>query len=295
VPRGARGFRVSGTTRAVAVHEYDVALKNILTRPGSAVLALLTGASSFRWLNVEVPKVSNRRVDLLGEAPDGELTHIELQAANEKDFPLRMAWYLMDITERFGRVPRQVALYVGEPRLRMKNSLEGPGLAFWFELVDIRELDGVRLLASRELGDNVLAVLTRLGSQPDIVRRVLKRIAVGPAGKRDLALAELLIIAGLRRLTDEVKREAEKMPILLDIMDNEVFGPLIRKGLKQGRAEGQMELLVEMTEQRFGSIPPQARKRLESLKPAQVKAAGLRLLNAQRIEDLFPRSAVKPS
>jgi len=87
VLRGARGFRYSGTTRAVAVHEYDVALKNILTRPRSAVLTLLTGSSSFRWLNVEAPNVSNRRVDLLGKAPGGELTHIELQAANEKISP----------------------------------------------------------------------------------------------------------------------------------------------------------------------------------------------------------------
>jgi hypothetical protein len=59
------------------MHEYDVALKNILTRPGSSVLLQLTGASSLRWINVEAPKVSNRRVDLFGEVPDGNLVHIE--------------------------------------------------------------------------------------------------------------------------------------------------------------------------------------------------------------------------
>jgi hypothetical protein len=157
VPRGARGFRVFGTTRAVAVHEYDVALKNILTRPGGAVLTLLTGSSSFRWLNLEVPKVSNRRVDLLGEAPGRELTHIELQAANEKDFPLRMVRYLVDIVERYGRVPRQVALMSGGPRLQMKNFLEGPGLAFRFDMVDIRDLDGKRLLGSKDFGDKCVS------------------------------------------------------------------------------------------------------------------------------------------
>src|ERR1039458_52327 len=96
------------------MHEYDVALKNILTRPGSLVLAQLTGAFSLKWLNVEAPKVSNRRVDLLGELPDGNLVHIELQARNEKDFPLRMAEYLFGIGRQYGRLPRQVALYVGE-------------------------------------------------------------------------------------------------------------------------------------------------------------------------------------
>src|SRR5271155_2304975 len=100
------------------MHEYDVALKNILTRPGSSVLEQLTGAS-LKWLNVEAPKVSNRRVDLLGELPDGNLVHIELQSRNEKDFPLRMAEYLFGIGRQHGRLPRQVALYVGDAPLRM--------------------------------------------------------------------------------------------------------------------------------------------------------------------------------
>ena len=55
------------------MHEYDVALKNILTRPGSSVLEQLTGASSLKWLNVEAPKVRNRRVDLLGELPEAHV------------------------------------------------------------------------------------------------------------------------------------------------------------------------------------------------------------------------------
>jgi hypothetical protein len=51
---------------------------------------------------VEAPKVSNRRVDLLGELPDRNPVHIELQ------FSMRMA-----------RLPRQVVLYGGDAPLRM--------------------------------------------------------------------------------------------------------------------------------------------------------------------------------
>lgn len=62
----------------------------MLTRPCSSALAQLTGSSSLKWLNVETPKVNVRRVDLLGERPDGNLVHIELQSKNQKDFPLRI-------------------------------------------------------------------------------------------------------------------------------------------------------------------------------------------------------------
>jgi hypothetical protein len=271
------------------MHEYDVALKNMLTRPGSSILAQLTGASSLRWLNVELPKVSNRRVDLLGELPDGGLVHIELQSRNEKDFALRMAEYLFGIRRKYGRLARQVALYVGEAPLRMKDGIEGPGVSVRFHLVDIRDLNGEQLLASANMGDNVLAVLTRLGEQPGAVRRILKRIAAGPREARDQALAELFIVAELRRITGHVKREVEKMPIHLDIKDHEVIGPLIRNGVRQGRVEGQVEMLLSQIEKRFGKIPAAVAQRIAALKPAQLKRVGLRLLDAQRIEDLFAR------
>jgi hypothetical protein len=69
------------------------------------VLAELTGASSLKWLNVEAPKVSNRRVELLGELPDGNLVHIELQSRNERDFPMRMGEYLFGVGRKYRRLP----------------------------------------------------------------------------------------------------------------------------------------------------------------------------------------------
>jgi hypothetical protein len=94
-----------------------------------------------------------------------------------------------------------------------------------------------------------------------------------------------LILARLRRLSGVVKREAEKMPITEDIMDHDVLGPAIRKGMRQG----QMEMLRSLIQKRFGRIPPDAAQRIAALKPAQLKRAGLRILDAQRIEDLFGR------
>jgi len=166
----------------------------------------------------------------------------------------------------------------------MKNEIAGPDWTFRFHMVDIRDLDGELLLASDNPGDNVIAILTRMGSEPDAVRRVLKRVATAPAEARDEALAELSIVAGLRKLTAQVKREVN-MPIQEDIMDDEVWGPWIL----QNRAEAQMAMLRRQIEKKFGGIPPQIRERLDALEPAQIEATGLRLLDAQRIEDLFAR------
>lgn len=261
------------------MHEYDVALKRILTRPGSALLTALTGSSSLEWLNVEAPLVRNLRVDLLGKSADGELIHIELQSRNEKDFPLRMGEYSFGVALRHGSIPRQVALYVGADPLRMSNEVAGSDWIYRFRLVDIRDVDGENLLASDNPGDNVIAILTKFGNEPDAVRRVLRRIADGPHEDRNEAVAELSILAGLRNLGGEIEREARKMPIQEDIRDHDYFGPLIR--------QGQVKLLLSQMERRFGDIPVQIRKRLDGLTPDQIDAVALRLLDARRIEDLF--------
>jgi len=50
-----------------------------------------------------------------------------------------------------------------------------------------------------------------------------------------------------------------------------------------------VEMVLGMAQKRFGRLPPAVAQRIAALKPAQLKRVGLRLLDAQRIEDLFAR------
>ena len=54
----------------------------------------------------------------------------------------------------------------------------------------------------------------------------------------DAAFAQLLILAGLRKLADSIRTEVQSMPIMHDIMDHEIIGPAIRQGLQQGLQQG---------------------------------------------------------
>lgn len=177
----------------------------------------------------------------------------------------------------------------------MKNRIETPDLSYRFHLVDIRDLDGEVLLASPNLGDNVLPILTRLGDQRDTARRILERIARGPVAERGEGLAESSIVAGLRKPCAVIVREAKNMPIHYDIMDNELIGPVIRReqakasreGRAQGREEGQRDILLDLMQKRFGRVPQRIRRRLAALQPDEIRAATLRVLDAQQIDDLF--------
>ena len=146
---------------ACRMQEYDVTLKLLLQGSATLVMRELTGAAVARWLDVELPKVQNvrnPRLDLLAETVDGDLVHVELQSGNDMAMPVRMAEYCLGVYRLFGRFPRQVVLYVGEAELRMASKLHGPGVLFEYRLIDIRTLNGERLLESGEVGDTEIAI-----------------------------------------------------------------------------------------------------------------------------------------
>jgi len=169
----------------------------------------LTGTTVAKWLDVELPKVQNLRLDLLGETVDGRLVHLELQSSNDPAMPFRMVEYCLGVHRLLGQFPRQILLYVGEAPMHMENQLHGPGLAFEYRLIDIRTLNGDLLLESGDVGDNIIAILTRLRDDKEAVHKIVERIAGLATAERETALAQLMILAGLRHLSNAVEQERQ--------------------------------------------------------------------------------------
>jgi len=262
------------------MQEYDVALKLLLRGSAKLTMRELTGTAIENWIDVELPKVvQNTRVDLLGETADKGLVHLELQSGHDPDMPLRMAEYCLGVFRLFERFPRQVLLYVGEAPLRMASELRSDDVWFRYRAIDIRELDGERLLESEEVGDNVIAILARLRDHKDAVRRIVERIAGLVAAERETALGQLIILAGLRQLEETVEKEARKMPILNDLLDNKVLGREFKRG--------ELTVLRRQIEKRFGAIPSWAEERLVGRSAADLEELSVRVLDAQSIEDLL--------
>ena len=227
------------------MQEYDVALKLLLRGSAKLTMRELTGSTVETWLDIEMSKVQNPRVDLLGETAEKGLVHLELQSGNDATMPLDV-W-------------------------------------FRYRVFDIRELDGERLLESEDVGDNVIAILTRLRDHKDAVRRIVERIAGLMPAERATALGQLLILAGLRHLEETVEREAREMPIFGDILDNKVLGREFKRGLR----EGELTVLRRLIEKRFGAIPAWAEDRLTGRSAADLEELSVRVLDAESIEDLL--------
>jgi hypothetical protein len=86
------------------------------------------------------------------------------------------------------------------------------------------------------------------------------------------------------------------MPVTsFDIMDNEVLGPAIRKGIEQGIEQGlqkgvhkgETKILRIMLEKRFGRLPVWVKERLKKCTVQEAEDLALRLLDARTLEELF--------
>jgi len=277
------------------MQKYDVTLKLLLQGPSRLTLFALTGGAVEKWLNVELPKVQNPRADLLGETADGSLVHVELQSLNDAAMTLRMAEYYLGVFRLFGKFPRQVVLYVGEAPLAMESELIGPGMSFHYRMIDIRELGGDRLLESEETGDNVIAILARLRDHEEAIQKIVGRIAGLRAAEREAALSQLVILAGLRRLGKTLEKELRKMPVYIDILENEILGPAFKRGLEEGELKGELKgelrgelkILRRQIERRFGAIPKWAEERLGARSATELEELSVRILDAASIEQLL--------
>jgi hypothetical protein len=170
----------------------------------------------------------------------------------------------------------------------MKTELRGPHLEYSYRLVDVRDLDGERLLKSGRVDDNIVGLLTRLSDQRRAVRVVVQRIKRLREGERQSALARLVILAGLRKtLGKMVEEEARKVPILNDILDHEVIGPEIKKGIQKGIEIGELKILRRQIKKRFGSVPKWAEERLAKLSAKELEELSVRVLDAKSIESLL--------
>lgn len=269
------------------MQKYDVSLKLLLRDSGAGVLRALTGGDVVtRWLDVEMPEVRNTRVDLLGETTSGDLLHIELQSTHDASMALRMAEYCLRVYRLFDRFPRQILLYVGEAPLRMATELTGQKVSFAYEAIDIREFDCDPLLESSHIGDNVIAILTKLRDQQQVVRRILSKIADLSSPEREAALSQLLRISGLRHLEELVEREVKTMPVYNPIMENKVLGREIKRGIQIG----ELNVVRRQIEVRFGPIPAWAETQLGNCNAGEVEEIAVRLLNAASLEELLGRS-----
>jgi predicted transposase YdaD len=130
----------------------------------------------------------------------------------------------------------------------------------------------------------------------EVIEKVIERFRSLPVKEQRNWLEKLMIISGIRGYEEIVRKEAEKMGISLDIRDNKFFQEAyavgiedgLKQGIGQGIEEGEATILLRLLDRRFGPLPEWVREKIERMDRAMLEEAGLRLLDAKTLEDVFP-------
>jgi hypothetical protein len=244
-----------------------------------------------------LPKVQQRRVDLLIALADGTLLHVEFQSARDRHIAYRMLEYRALIQRRFPGPLRQVVLFVGQGGARIPGGIQGEGLSFRYQVIDIREIDVQELIRTGHTGDLALAVLA--GGADSKVRDIVHRAALLKGPQREKLLTKILVLAGLRGLAEKVEWELKHMPVMINIDDIPVIRHFYReleakgraaweaKGRAEGEARGKAKALHALLETKFPPLPRWASLRVSQASPAQVERWIKKVLAAETLEGVL--------
>ena len=273
--------------------KFDITLRNLTATGSPALIAMVSGARVVERLPTEFPEARDRRVDTLLRLDDGRILHLEWQTGHDPAMPRRMLGYWLLISDTYPDTPiHQVVIQVGGARL-VADHLEADGWIFRYRVIDSRTLDPAPLLASPAIEDAVLAVLFGdLQDLPARVRAILTRFAaLAPRPRRD-AVAQLLILAGLRNAAALVLEETKTMPLQFEPITDPLFLDLIRKGQIEGRVEGEAAALLRLAERRFGLLPAPVRSRIMAADSTTLEAWLDRVIDAPTLDEVFAERPV---
>jgi hypothetical protein len=274
---------------------FDAQLKEVFQKDQPSLLESdFTGGIPVREsLNVELPKVVERRCDLLFRLQDDSLFLLDFQTDNVNNMPNRVGVYGLLANEQHGGSVSAMVLYTGPEPMRMPDRLDIDAVKVRMRLMDIRSIDYERLLVSGRPGDLVLAMLA--GGGVDHLRTILQRVAALDPLARDRALAQMAVLSGLRRITERFTMEVAKMSPIINI-DEHYFLRQIRdngraegqaQGRAEGRAEGKAQLLGLVLQRHFGALPEWARARLEAATEAELDLWAERSVDPTTLVDVL--------
>lgn len=262
---------------------FDEVMKDVFQRDRPTLLTNLAEGHKIReFLNPEFAVVEKRVADLLILLSDGSILHLDFQSSNDRNMAYREGIYALMAAQKYRRPVRQVVIYLGKARMHMPRSLDTGGVQVNYRLIDIRELDSQAMLESGAPGDYALALLARGGVER--MKQIVARANQLPEPKRRRVLTQMLILSGLRGVSEQLTMEYRAMGISIEIKDNVFLKDVYASGKAEGKAEGMTAILREQLEIKFGALPRWAQDRLRKATPAQAERWARKMLTASSVE-----------
>jgi len=179
--------------------------------------------------------------------------HIEFQVVDDSNMVLRMQTYQALFQELHKLPVKQFVFYLGQkpPKMvyRISDLIPEENNNFEFRLVNAQAYHYEALVDSQSPEGVIFAILGDFKNEPveKIVNKVLYRLIETSPDKVKLQhyFQQLLVLAKLRNLQEEILKQTEAMPIEFDIKTDMVY--------QKGKLEGKKAMIIEMLKD--GALP----------------------------------------
>jgi len=230
------------------VSSKDITLKDIFEEVPHRLSKILSPAPIKELLPTALPS-TELRVDFLARLEDESILHMEFQSFNDTNMPWRMLRYYTAIAEKYQTHNiKQLVVYVGNEKLRMKPSLKIKNLVFRYEILDIRQTDCKILLESQDPVDRIMACLCKVEDEGYLIEKLLETMEGMEEEQRKDYIMKLLTLTELRpNLRIKLSEEVRHMPIVVRPEDIKLPKRKLRKdilyrlGLEEGKQIGHEE------------------------------------------------------
>ncbi len=254
----------------------DITLKDIFEEVPHRLSKILSPAPIKELLPTALPS-TELRVDFLARLEDESILHMEFQSFNDTNMPWRMLRYYTAIAEKYKTYNiKQLLVYVGNEKLRMKSSLKLKNLVFRYEILDIRQIDCRVLLESPDPMDRLLACLCKVEDEVYLIEKLIKTMESMNEEERKDYLLKALTLTELRpnlriRLTEEVRH----MPIVVRPEDIKLPKRKLKKdilyrlGLEEGLLKSAQDMAIAIIEGKLGYVPEEIAHRIREIKDVE--------------------------
>ncbi len=293
----------------------DIVLKDIFEEVPYRFSKLLSPAPIKELLPTNLPS-TELRVDFLAKLEDESILHMEFQSFNDPTMPWRMLRYYTAIAEKYQTHNiKQLVVYVGNEKLRMRSSLKIKNLVFKYEILDIRQIDCKILLESQDPVDRIMACLCKVEDEGYLIEKLVETLEGMEEEQRKDYIMKLLTLTELRpKLRIRLSEEVRHMPIVVRPEDIKLPKRKLRKdilyrlgleegkqigleegkqigfqegeiiGIEKGLLKSSQEMVIAIIEGKLGYVPEGVSDRIRSVKDREfLRALAKRLVVAEDV------------
>jgi len=158
----------------------DVISKEILKAivEDIAKYILKISIDNIEFVDAEKLRVESRRADIVAIVNNSFVLHLEVQNNNDKTMPYRMLRYWLDIKKDIRLPVKQYVIYIGKEKLSMKSNLLEDNVNYYYNLIDMKNIDCDLFLKEDTPDALVLAILCDFKDKnpKDVISYIIERL-----------------------------------------------------------------------------------------------------------------------